>query len=79
MSEIKGQLLGIVLVVAVFGVVGGVLVKAFQTSANNIATSVKKEYNGDVGKDGKLVGTDPTSNETDNYNSIVSNDTLLTF
>ena len=79
MSEIKGQLLGIVLVVAVFGVVGGVLVTAFKASANNIATSVKKEYNGDVGKDGKLVGTDPTSNETDNYNSIVSNDTLLTF
>ena len=79
MSEIKGQLLGIVLVVAVFGVVGGVLVTAFQDSAENIATSVKKEYNGNVDEDGKLVGTDPTSNETDNYNSIVSNDTLLTF
>ncbi len=79
MSEIKGQLLGIVLVVAVFGVVGGVLVTAFQASAKSIATSVQKEYNGDVDKDGKLVGTDPTSNETDNYNSIVSNDTLLTF
>lgn len=74
MSEIKGQLLGIVLVVAVFGVVGGILVTAFQSSAGKIATSVQKEYDGTV-EDGKLVGTNP---EGTNF-SIISDDNLLTF
>jgi archaellum component FlaG (FlaF/FlaG flagellin family) len=43
MSEIKGQLLGIVLVVSVFGVVSTGLVAAFKTSAEQVATSVSKE------------------------------------
>lgn len=41
MSEIKGQLLGIVLVVAVFGVVGGVLVTSFETAASNVAEKIE--------------------------------------
>ena len=35
MSEIKGQLLGIVLVVTIFGAVAGVLLSAFKTAAEN--------------------------------------------
>ena len=40
MSEIKGQLLGIVLVIAVFGAVAGVLYTAFTTSANSVQTKM---------------------------------------
>ena len=64
MSEIKGQLLGIVLVVAVFGVVGGVLVTAFSASAEKIGSKIETD-------------TEPTAASTDNL--IVSNDELLTF
>ena len=64
MSEIKGQLLGIVLVVAVFGVVGGVLVTAFSKSAETIGSKIKTD-------------TEPTAASADNL--IVSNDELLTF
>lgn len=64
MSEIKGQLLGIVLVVAVFGVVGGVLVTAFSASAETIETKIETD-------------TEPTAASADNL--IVSNDELLTF
>ena len=35
MSEIKGQLLGIILVVTIFGAVAGVLLTAFSTAARN--------------------------------------------
>ena len=64
MSEIKGQLLGIVLVVAVFGVVGGVLVTAFSKSAETIGSKIETD-------------TEPTAASADNL--IVSNDELLTF
>lgn len=43
MSEIKGQILGILLVLAIFGAVSGVLVAAFKNSANNIAEKVGSE------------------------------------
>ena len=36
MSEIKGQLLGIILTIAVFGVVFGVLMASFKNSASSI-------------------------------------------
>jgi len=41
MSEIKGQLLGIILVLAVFGVVLGVLTTAFQHSAETIQERIE--------------------------------------
>ena len=41
MSEIKGQLLGIVLVVAVFGVVSTVLVSAFKETAESLEEKIK--------------------------------------
>lgn len=43
MSEIKGQLLGIVLVVAIFGAVAGVLLSAFKTAATNTAEKITTE------------------------------------
>lgn len=36
MSEIKGQLLGVLLVIAVFGAVSAVLFTAFKSSANKV-------------------------------------------
>lgn len=43
MSEIKGQLLSIVLVVAVFGAVAGILFTAFKTSAQSVSTKITEE------------------------------------
>lgn len=43
MSEIKGQLLGIVLVVSIFGAVAGVLLAAFNEAASNTANKIKEE------------------------------------
>lgn len=40
MAEIKGQILGVVLVLAIFGVVGGVMVYSFQSASNNIANKI---------------------------------------
>ena len=42
MSEIKGQLLGIVLVVTIFGAVAGVLLSAFNTAAQNTADKISE-------------------------------------
>ena len=48
MSEIKGQLLGMVLVLAIFAVVGTVLYKVFDKTANQIGdkveSAVEKSY-----------------------------------
>lgn len=43
MSEIKGQLLGVILVVAVFGAVAGVLVSAFNKAAANTYDKVSTD------------------------------------
>ena len=72
MSEIKGQLLGIVLVVAVFGAIGTILVTAFTKSANNIQKAIEK----DTDENGKV--TVPTTG-TSVDSSIISSDNLLTF
>ena len=42
MSEIKGQLLGIVLTVALFGIVSAALVVAFQNTSKKVAEEVEK-------------------------------------
>ena len=48
MSEIKGQLLGMVLVLAIFAVVGGVLYGVFKNTADKIdqkvTSAVEKSY-----------------------------------
>ena len=43
MSEIKGQLLGVVLVIAIFGAIAGILYGAFQKSAKDIATKIEED------------------------------------
>ena len=43
MSEIKGQLLSIVLVVAVFGAVAGILLTAFRSSATSVSSKITEE------------------------------------
>ena len=43
MSEIKGQLLGIILVVTIFGAVAGVLLTAFTTAANNTSAKIAND------------------------------------
>jgi type II secretory pathway pseudopilin PulG len=75
MSEIKGQLLGIVLVLAVFGVISGVLISAFQNSANKIKDEIEKI-------DGKqLTDSNEDSNNSNNGQAFFQNSysNLLTF
>ena len=43
MSEIKGQLLGILLVVAIGAAVGGVLFTAFKTNATNVSNKITSD------------------------------------
>ena len=40
MSEIKGQLLGIILVLAIFGAVAGLLMTAFQQTATDVSSKM---------------------------------------
>ena len=64
MSEIKGQLLGIVLVVTIFGAVAGVLLTAFKTAAANTAEQIT---------------TEPSISEVSEAKNVVSASELLTF
>ncbi|MCQ2742843.1 MAG: hypothetical protein MJ239_06075 [Bacilli bacterium] len=43
MSEIKGQMLGLVLVLAVFGLIAGVIYASFQNSANSLSSKIEEE------------------------------------
>ena len=43
MSEIKGQLLGIILVITVFGIVGGALAGIFASLTKTVEDKVSKE------------------------------------
>ncbi len=42
-SEIKGQLLGLLIVLAIFGVVGGSLMKAFGNTSDTIVKRVEEQ------------------------------------
>lgn len=64
MSEIKGQLLGIVLVVAIFGAVASALLTAFKTAAANTAEKIT---------------TEPSISEVSEAKNVVSASELLTF
>lgn len=44
MSEIKGQLLGILLVIAIFVLVGGGLLTAFGDAANEVNTGISEIF-----------------------------------
>lgn len=56
MSEIKGQLLGVILVVAIFGAVAGVLLMAFQNASK---TAYRK-----IGTEEIITPVDPNLNVT---------------
>ena len=71
MSEIKGQILGVVLVLAIFGAIGTVLVNAFTTSATNIGDRITE--------DTEPKPTVPTSSSTNANNIDLSKLELLTF
>ena len=45
MSEIKGQLLGIVLTIAVFSAVFAIMVSVAQKSANSVSEKMETQYN----------------------------------
>ncbi|MBQ4182775.1 MAG: hypothetical protein VZR76_03740 [Candidatus Enteromonas sp.] len=47
MGEIKGQLLGIILVLTIFALVGGVMVSAFNSSTSTISSRIAAEDNWD--------------------------------
>jgi len=68
MSEIKGQLFGILLVVAVFGVVGGTLVNAFKEAAGAVETKITEEPD---------LGGEKTS--AYEHNSAIESNDLLKF
>ncbi len=76
MSEIKGQILGVVLVLAIFGAIGTVLVTAFTDNAKSVAKKISTDstptYNADSLKD--TAGTPTNLN-----NQNLSNLELLTF
>lgn len=48
MSELKGQLLGMVLVLAAFGAILGILIPAFTASAEAVNKEITVEANGSV-------------------------------
>lgn len=48
MSELKGQLLGMVLVLAAFGAILGILIPAFAASAEAVNKEITVEANGSV-------------------------------
>ncbi len=58
MSEIKGQILGVVLVLAIFGVVGTTLYGAFASAGNKVADKIS-----DSVEEGSIKGD--TETETD--------------
>lgn len=61
MSEIKGQILGIVLVIAVFGMISGILYTAFQSASTTVANSITE-------------AVDPEKNKIDDGSSGEEND-----
>ncbi len=71
MSEIKGQILGVVLVLAIFGAIGTVLVSSFKTSADTI----KEKMNS---ADTELIDASKTKSEKLN-NNLFNDAELLTF
>ncbi len=73
MSEIKGQILGVVLVLSIFGAIGTVLVTAFKNSADSIASKITAED--------KLIESSSTdsTNKTNNYEKMFNDFELLKY
>lgn len=71
MSEIKGQILGVVLVLIVFGAVAAALVPAFTNASDTIADRIEGAASGEEG--------DFVKGEEETQNYSFSNNELLTF
>ena len=73
MSEIKGQILGVVLVLSIFGAIGTVLVTAFKNSADSIASKITAED--------KLIESSSTDStkQGQNYEKIFNDFELLKY
>lgn len=41
MSEIKGQLLGLLLVIGVFGAISGIMIAGFKSAANKVSSNME--------------------------------------
>ncbi len=48
MSEIKGQLLGMILVLAAFGTILAILIPGFETAAKNVNKNISVDNSGTV-------------------------------
>lgn len=55
MSELKGQLLGMVLVLAAFGTILGILIPSFKKSAENVNKNITADPSGSVNFEAKRV------------------------
>lgn len=75
MSEIKGQILGVVLVLAIFAVVGGTLYTAFSNSATKVSSKIEGSWTfpGESENDGKATQSSVTDV------NLQANQGLLTF
>lgn len=45
MSEIKGQLLGVLLVISIFGIVAAAMTSAFRNASGSVGNKIEKEAN----------------------------------
>lgn len=70
MSEIKGQLLGIIIVLMVFAAVGGAMVTLFTNFSNSIEGTVSEVVNAELASDTSTTGTQQT---VEDQNSIAAN------
>lgn len=55
MSELKGQLLGMVLVLAAFGTILGILIPSFKKSAESVNKNITADPSGSVSFEAKRV------------------------
>lgn len=78
MSEIKGQILGVVLVLAIFGAIGTVLVTAFKNNANSIASKIGN-VEGGTDPDSTFIDKNKTEGTIEENNIKFDNFELLKF
>lgn len=86
MSEIKGQILGVVLVLAIFGAIGTVLVSSFTQSAKDITGQMNNTDSSQalIDKSKEQTSNSDSSGTNEGQKSLTNNDLfndaeLLTF
>ena len=79
MSEIKGQILGVVLVLAIFGAIGAVLVNSFTKSAESITGQMNNtDSSKTLIEESKKINTGEGGSSFTN-NDLFNDSELLTF